>query len=114
MGNALPKPIDGGDVVEVRTVIEASGTTAVLTGEADADNCAQIGAVLLARDVTGPVSLDLSGLTFLDSSAISELLRVHKELGERAIEVSVGDVSPPVRRILEITGLLELFGLAAS
>jgi len=98
--------------VEIDIVSNESGTTATLVGEADADNCALIGAALLADTVTHPLSLDLGGLTFLDSSAISELLEVHNALRQRAVDMSVVGVSPSARRVLEITGLLDHFGIS--
>ena len=46
--------------------------------------------------------VDLSGLTFIDSSGIRALMRMHQAHGAR---VRLGDVSEPVMRLLDITGL---------
>lgn len=100
--------------MDVRITTDSKGTNATVTGEADADNCDQLGVLLLDDAIVGPLAVDLSGLTFLDSSAISELLRVQKALGKREVVLSIVSPSPPVHRILEITGLLEIFGVATA
>lgn len=100
--------------MDIQTSVQADGTTCVVRGEADADNCGQLGAALLDAHVVGPVHLDLGSLSFIDSSAVSELLRIQKDLAGRDIELSIVDASPAVHRVLEITGLLDLFGLSAN
>lgn len=98
-------------------VEEAEGTaTAHISGEADADNCHLIGQRLLDGTLgkSGDVrqlELDLGQLDFIDSSAISELLRVRTELQDQSIELTIVNPSDAARRVLEITGLLELFGI---
>lgn len=86
---------------------------ASVSGEVDADNCHELGAMLLKeRDGISLVELNLRDVTFLDSSALSELLRIHNELSSSERALSVTGVSQPVRRVLEITGLLNTFGLS--
>jgi anti-anti-sigma factor len=80
-----------------------------IDGELD---LASLGAVragmepVLAR---GPqkLTLDLAGLTFMDSSGIALLI----EASQRVPTVALLGVQPNVRRILSVTGLLERFGL---
>ena len=93
---------------------QANGTRCAVRGEADADNCGELGAALLGGSTQGPIGLDLSGLPFLDSSAVSELLRVHGALEADGIEMRIVDPSPAVHRVLEITGLLDVIGIPAS
>lgn len=100
--------------MEIQSTAQANGTRCVVRGEADADNCGELGAALLGGAIDGPIELDLSGLTFLDSSAVSELLRVHGALEADGIEMRIVDPSPAVHRVLEITGLLDVFGIPAS
>ncbi len=51
------------------------------------------------------VVLDLSRVTFMDSSAIGAIVAVHKELAARGGGVRLVNPQPPVQRILHITGL---------
>lgn len=66
--------------------------------------------------VTGPgatVRLDLSAIRFLDSTALSELLRSRAALEQDGGQLLLHPVSDPVRVILELTGLDGVFTLAA-
>lgn len=56
---------------------------------------------------SGRVSLDLSGVTFLDSSAIGALVASGRSLAEQGSRLEVGPRSDIVMRVLEITGLSE-------
>ena len=50
--------------------------------------------------------LDLSEVEFMDSSGVRALLRVHNEHGPN---VRLGPVSDVVERLLELTGMIDLF-----
>lgn len=60
----------------------------------------------LARGVEtgGPVLVDLSGVTFMDSTAIHVLVRTAKELLGRGCVIVHGE-QPHVARVLDITAL---------
>ncbi len=86
---------------------------ASISGEVDADNCADVGAVLLDGGAKpAALTLDTSELAFLDSSGISELLRIHDAYVGSGGSFALSSPTDNVRRVLEITGLLETFGLA--
>jgi len=86
-----------------------------LSGEVDADNCAAVSEGLLADKRIAPtLELDVSGLTFLDSSGISALLRVKSDLEADGHDLKLISPTASVRRVLEITGLLGVFGLEES
>jgi anti-sigma B factor antagonist len=53
------------------------------------------------------VTLDLSGVTFLDSSAIGALVASGREVAEAGGRLEIGPRSDIVTRVLEITGLAE-------
>jgi anti-sigma B factor antagonist len=53
------------------------------------------------------ITLDLSGVTFLDSSAIGALVASGREVGESGARLEIGPRSDIVSRVLEITGLAE-------
>ena len=52
----------------------------------------------------GPVTVDLSGVSFMDSTGISALVRVAKALGDRGCIVIHG-AHGSVQKVFEITGL---------
>ncbi|MFN0027984.1 MAG: STAS domain-containing protein [Acidimicrobiales bacterium] len=57
------------------------------------------------------IVVDATGLQFLDSSGISELLRLRQRAVDGGGEFRVRAASTSVRRVLEITGLVELLGV---
>lgn len=93
----------------LQTQLEQSGTpaTLVVTGELDvASGPALEHAVARVLDGQGgDFRLDLSALTFMDSTGARSLVRVHRRLesiGRRLVLVSP---TRPVRRVIELLGL---------
>lgn len=87
-----------------------------VTGEVDMTTAPELAkAIELVSDHTASVVVDLSGVTFLDSSGLGALLRAQRELGERGIGLRV--VTPadsPVRRVFEITQLVDPLAVVES
>jgi anti-sigma B factor antagonist len=57
------------------------------------------------------VVVDLERLAFLDSTGISVLVEALKQSERQGGRLLLRRPSPAIHRVLEITGLLELFGL---
>ena len=87
--------------------------TAVVTGlrELVAGNAAQvrdkIRAALPATTVN--LDLDLSALTFMDSSGLGTLVSLHKTMRSRNGTVRLIKPAPNIRQILELTHLHRVF-----
>ena len=82
-----------------------------LAGELDMASLPSVAAPLdelLGREAQ-PVVLDLSGLTFLDSSGVTLLVRIANHFGQ----VRTHAATEPVRRVVEVLGLSERFGMGA-
>ena len=62
----------------------------------------------------GAVVVDLSGVDFLDSSGIAALLRARGMLGRADRSLVLVCPAGPVRRVLALTGIEELFVLLDS
>ncbi|WP_433346844.1 STAS domain-containing protein [Micromonospora sp. CA-111912] len=94
-------------------VTENRGLLAV-TGEVDLATSGELSAAL-AGVLDGPplsaLEVDFGGVRFLDSSGILVLLRTHARAAEQGCRLTVADVQPAVRRVLEITGVLATLGL---
>jgi anti-sigma B factor antagonist len=58
------------------------------------------------------VRVDLTAVGFMDSSGLGALMAVHHRLRDRQGRVTITGAAPPVRKILEITALDEVFVLA--
>lgn len=97
--------------VDVRAV--GGEVVVVLDGEMDTHTAKQVGERVSESLAGGAASvvIDADGLRFLDSSGISELLRIRQRTVDAGGTFTVRSASPTARRVLEITGLLTLLGL---
>jgi anti-sigma B factor antagonist len=84
----------------------------VVHGEVDMGN-----AFLLddAIDVlAGPAVVDLAGVTFIDSTGISVLIRQHQRREVVGEPLVVKDPSPRVLRVLEVAGVIDYLRISAG
>jgi anti-sigma B factor antagonist len=99
-----------GESAVVTSTSTSEGVEVVsIEGEIDLASVESVGSgiELCLRSNPDRVIFDLEKLTFMDSSGIALLLQVANEVEE----VELRNVKPNVRRVLEVTGLLERFGL---
>ena len=94
-------------------VSEHNGTAELyLSGEFDLEGTAaveqQISAALVEHS---HLVVDLSGLTFMDSSAIGVLARTRRACDEREAKLAVRVGDSPVRRLLDLVGMNEFLGV---
>ena len=77
-----------------------------LSGEVDFTSSGAVQSALLAMVLPGggAVIADLSGITFLDSSALGVLVQAYRTATERDTRLLVV-ASEPVRKLLRLTGL---------
>lgn len=100
--------------VDIQTVHENGIVVLRLSGELDSANADAFYQVLRGdtRHHPRPLVLDMSGVSFIDSTILSRLLQLRSESSDVSSSVIVRNPSPVVRRVLQITGLDELFGLS--
>lgn len=95
------------------SIREAESTERVrvllLEGELDLAAAPQLHARVDETPSGRALVLDLSRATFIDSAVLKELLRARAELAERDVRLVLAGVSPPVRRLLDLTRTSELF-----
>jgi anti-anti-sigma factor len=58
--------------------------------------------------------LDLSGLTFVSSLAIGQLVRLRRDLNRWNGRVKIASCPPAIREALQTAGLIDCFGFHAS
>lgn len=107
-----PAPVH--TIERVTDDVPAGCALIALAGELDLSSAAEFrGAVgSAAADGTSRVVLDLTEVTFLDSSMLKELLRANAELGQADQRLVLVSPQPPVQRLLDLTRTAELFELA--
>lgn len=90
-------------------LVHVDGTAVVrLTGEIDMYAVPPIlraGTSLLQGTPRRPLIIDMSGVTFLDSSGISCLLRLDEEASAALTEMRIRNPSKAVCKVLDIAGL---------
>jgi anti-sigma B factor antagonist len=64
----------------------------------------------IVKSCNGAVIVDLAGVTFIDSSAISALLNARRSVLDEGREFRLDHLSPSVVRVFELAGLTGRFG----
>ncbi|MDP1807822.1 MAG: STAS domain-containing protein [Acidimicrobiales bacterium] len=85
-----------------------------LLGELDMSTAPQLREELLRLVSEGAtmVTVDLSELAFVDSTGLSVLITGLKRLRQQGGEMALRSPTPGTRRVLEITGLTEVFPIS--
>lgn len=95
--------------IEVTTPDGASLAVLTLTGEVDMSSAHEIDAVVAVVagwNETTDVVIDLSSVSFIDSSGIAALLRCRQELDDAGIGFNVIGAQGMPLNVLRITGVL--------
>ena len=101
-----------GDLVNLSCTVDAVGELATVTPVVDlaADSTSSLrDAIQAAMGQPGiaEVVVNLAGVTFLDSSALSVLIAARKSCRQRGLAFGVRDPGPIVTMVLRITGLFD-------
>jgi anti-sigma B factor antagonist len=101
-----PKPADFR--IEILDAQDGDPTAVILSGELDIAAAPELREALTQiAEEDRDVLVDLEDLTFLDSTGISVLVMACKRIRSQGGGFSVVGVSDVVRRVLEVTSLLE-------
>ncbi|OJF10618.1 STAS domain-containing protein [Couchioplanes caeruleus] len=96
--------------VTIETRGEATTVCLTVTGEIDmatVDGLARALREAISHAGVTEVVADLSAVTFCDSSGVAALDRAYAEGMRRGTVFRITHPQPPVRRVLELTGMLE-------
>lgn len=81
-----------------------------VSGDLDIATARELRAALPSVSAGAPAMLDLSGVTFIDSSGLGLL---NELVSGGGWQLRSGEIHPRVRRALVVTGMLEVLGLDA-
>jgi len=97
------------------TVVEQLPIVSV-TGEIDAATSPALRARLLeqASQDNPTIVIDMTGVSFLDSTALGTLVSVRQRYLEFGGEVRLVIADPPIIKVFEITGLTEAFPISST
>jgi anti-sigma B factor antagonist len=104
------------NILDVRENREDGAQVLELSGELDAASAPALRERLaeVATRGGGPLVIDLTSLRFIDSTGLSVLLNARRRLTRRGRDFGVVCPSGHVRRILEVTKLLDTLGCYAT
>jgi anti-sigma B factor antagonist len=94
----------------------AGGHLVIASGELDISATPRLSTVLAMTSATPGerVVLDLSEVSFVDSTALGTILKAAAQLDESGTNLAVVVPEGPVRRLLEMTNLTQRFRLFAT
>lgn len=101
----------GEPLLEIVTTLRVAQSAVVeLRGELDVSTAARLPTAVteLLESGVSQVVLDLSGLSFVDSTGLSTLVGLHNELRRRARSLQLIHPQPQALKVMEITGLLQV------
>jgi anti-sigma B factor antagonist len=100
---------DPDEAVEPSFSVSTSDDGLSVRGEVDVATAPRLAEALreAASASSGDVTVDVSGVTFMDSTGLSALVEARRGLGDRRLVLS--GASPMLLRLLEITGLADVF-----
>jgi anti-sigma B factor antagonist len=111
MGNAGSEMTDQHEPMTVTTSRTDDTIVVALAGELDLHSSELLSATV--DDVLGDsprvVEIDASDLTFADSAGLRALLSAREAAEQRGIVLRLGRISPALGRLLDMTGLREVF-----
>jgi anti-sigma B factor antagonist len=105
------KVLSSATAANLDTDVRSEGGQAVLAvgGEVDLATVERFRDALLEAQGSPRVAVDLSAVTFMDSSGLHALVAAYHRVPAGG-ELRVMGLRPNVRKVFEITGLLALFG----
>jgi anti-sigma B factor antagonist len=84
-------------------------------GEVDLHTAPKVqSAIERAADANGAVVLDMGGVAFMDSTALSALVRAKDALQQQGISLRLASPSKAVERIFSVTGFRDYFEIFPS
>ena len=92
--------------LSVNSAVEGGVARVTLRGELDLDQAGTLADELSGLTTQGAtsVTVDVSGLNFIDSSGLRALLSAREHLDAAGASLRLTDLSPAVERVLEMTG----------
>ena len=94
--------------------ISGRSMKAMISGEIDHHGAGEIMAELnreIDAALPNRLELDLSGVTFMDSSGIAVLLRAHQRMGQLDGRLTVSSIPAQPRRVLDAAGVGRIISL---
>jgi anti-anti-sigma factor len=116
MNDAGTSMNDQSEPMSVSTSRKGDTVVITLAGELDLHSSELLSASVDDALAMAPaaVEIDADALTFADSAGLRSLLGAREAAEQRGVALHLGRVSTPLGRLLDMTGLREVFELASG
>ncbi len=101
---------------QVQYDVEESTATVRATGDIDVATAPEFRDALY-RLIDGgepTITVDMGAVSFIDSSGLGALVAAQKRARKQGATITVANLTSSARKLFEITGLLDVFGVAQS
>ena len=111
-----PAPVGELPPLDVDVASTRYGAVVAIAGELDIATVPRVKAALEAEPAAsaGAIVVDLSGITFMDSTGLSALVTLEHALAARAGRLAIACPEGPARLLLDVTGLAEVLAVFAT
>jgi anti-sigma B factor antagonist len=108
-GHMPDEPLEPHDVLRIEACYTVDRATLILAGEFDMTGRDRFRAFVNEALMAGrSITIDASGLEFVDSAGLQALLQAREAAREAGVAFGVSDPSPTLRRLVELSGLEDL------
>ncbi len=100
-------------IFEITDELAAGHLIVAVVGEVDVATAPSLRTRLeqAVDDAEGALVVDLSGVTFIDSTALGVLIAVQRRSDDRGLPMRLVVAEPRILKIFEITGLTDTFSI---
>jgi anti-sigma B factor antagonist len=101
--------VDGQSTFDIQTVVRPDRHTLVLSGDLNAESAAKLEPFVaqVCAEGAGALVLDITRLSFIDSSGLGAILRAQTFCREHGTVLTMTPGKRAVQRVFEITGLTD-------
>ncbi|HZG06710.1 MAG TPA: STAS domain-containing protein [Streptomyces sp.] len=112
----VPGPLPSGPSLAITSHAGQGHTVVVVGGSIDYHTSPQLLGHLMTKELQGVplVVLDLSRVAFCDSSGLGVFVEVFRRRSETGHRFALAAVQPEVRRVMELTHLVDILPLHAT
>lgn len=116
MGNAGSDMTDNHEPMTVTTSRTDDTAVITLAGELDLHSSDLLAATVddALRSAPRVVQIDAGDLTFADSAGLRALLSARETAEQQGVMLRLGPISPALGRLLDMTGLREVFDIPTA